>query len=78
MLMQDLSKQISDKTPFFTVRICVLPQGASWGKGKVYSLNSIKIESSDIDRHNMRKKPLRHQKEHRRLIVADLRINLIG
>ena len=31
--MQDLSKQNSDKNPFFPVRICVLPQVASWGKG---------------------------------------------
>lgn len=34
-LMQDLSKQNSDKNPFFPVRICVLPQVASWGKGMV-------------------------------------------
>lgn len=27
------SKQNSDKNPFFPVRICVLPQVASWGKG---------------------------------------------
>ena len=33
--MQDLSKQNSDKNPFFPVRICVLPQVASWGKGMV-------------------------------------------
>ena len=31
--MQDLSKQNSDKNPFFPVRICVLPQVAWWGKG---------------------------------------------
>ena len=33
--MQDLSKQNSDKNPFFPVRNCVLPQDASWGKGMV-------------------------------------------
>lgn len=33
--MQNPSKQNSDKNPFFPVRICVLPQVASWGKGMV-------------------------------------------
>ena len=39
--MQDLSKQNSDKNPFFPVRICVLPQVASWGKGILCHLMAI-------------------------------------